>query len=150
METPLFSLWLTVPQRLCASLPSPKFFMQKREVNCWSNMLSVSSLQKDIVSDRGPQFIYQVWKLFWSALGAILSLCSGYHPQANGKTERANQSLQSTHQELADFCPALTGINPRFTGDSHHQDVPFYGLPWVSPTVIQFSGRWRSGATLNG
>ena len=47
----------------------------------------------DIVSDRGPQFISQVWKAFCKALGATASLSSGYHPQTNGQSERANQIL---------------------------------------------------------
>lgn len=49
----------------------------------------------DIVSDRGPQFISQVWKSFCKALGAGVSLSSGFHPQTNGQTERANQDLES-------------------------------------------------------
>eukprot|EP00066_Takifugu_rubripes_P028568 XP_011617834.1 PREDICTED: D(3) dopamine receptor-like [Takifugu rubripes] len=51
-------------------------------------------LPTDIVSDRGPQFCSQVWRSFCSALGASVSLTSGYHPQANGQAERTNQSLE--------------------------------------------------------
>ena len=43
--------------------------------------------------DRGSQFILQVWKAFCWALGASVSLLSGYHPQTNGQAERANQDL---------------------------------------------------------
>uniref|UniRef100_A0AAQ4P737 Integrase catalytic domain-containing protein n=1 Tax=Gasterosteus aculeatus aculeatus TaxID=481459 RepID=A0AAQ4P737_GASAC len=50
----------------------------------------------DIVSDRGPQFISHVWKTFCSALGASVSLSSGFHPQSNGQTERANQDLEAS------------------------------------------------------
>ncbi|KAJ8332896.1 hypothetical protein SKAU_G00417920 [Synaphobranchus kaupii] len=53
----------------------------------------IHGIPADIVSDRGPQFISQVWKAFCSALGATSSLTSGYHPQSNGQTERANQDL---------------------------------------------------------
>ncbi len=49
----------------------------------------------DIVSDRGPQFISQVWKSFCQALGASVSLSSGFHPQTNGQTERTNQDLEA-------------------------------------------------------
>uniref|UniRef100_A0A3B3H5K4 Gypsy retrotransposon integrase-like protein 1 n=1 Tax=Oryzias latipes TaxID=8090 RepID=A0A3B3H5K4_ORYLA len=55
----------------------------------------------DIVSDRGPQFISQVWKAFCSALGASISLSSGYHPQSNGQAERANQELEAALRCLA-------------------------------------------------
>ncbi|KAK7887257.1 hypothetical protein WMY93_026878 [Mugilogobius chulae] len=49
----------------------------------------------DIVSDRGPQFISQVWRSFCQALGAKVSLSSGFHPQTNGQCERANQNLEA-------------------------------------------------------
>uniref|UniRef100_A0A8C7YBJ2 Gypsy retrotransposon integrase-like protein 1 n=1 Tax=Oryzias sinensis TaxID=183150 RepID=A0A8C7YBJ2_9TELE len=55
----------------------------------------------DIVSDRGPQFVSQVWKAFCSALGATVSLTSGYHPQSNGQAERANQELEAALHCLA-------------------------------------------------
>lgn len=50
----------------------------------------------DIVSDRGPQFVSRVWRSFCNALGAKVSLSSGFHPQTNGQSERANQDLEST------------------------------------------------------
>uniref|UniRef100_A0A3P9KPU5 Gypsy retrotransposon integrase-like protein 1 n=2 Tax=Oryzias latipes TaxID=8090 RepID=A0A3P9KPU5_ORYLA len=53
-------------------------------------------IPSDIVSDRGPQFTSQVWKAFCSALGASVSLSSGYHPQSNGQAERANQELEAS------------------------------------------------------
>ena len=47
----------------------------------------------DIVSDRSPQFSTREWKAFCQALGASVSLSSGYHLQTNGQTEWANQDL---------------------------------------------------------
>uniref|UniRef100_A0A8C7WV78 Gypsy retrotransposon integrase-like protein 1 n=1 Tax=Oryzias sinensis TaxID=183150 RepID=A0A8C7WV78_9TELE len=58
-------------------------------------------IPSDIVSDCGPQFTSQVWKAFCSALGATVSLTSGYHPQANGQAERANQELEAALRCLA-------------------------------------------------
>uniref|UniRef100_A0A3B3BQW6 Integrase catalytic domain-containing protein n=1 Tax=Oryzias melastigma TaxID=30732 RepID=A0A3B3BQW6_ORYME len=55
----------------------------------------------DVVSDRGPQFSSQVWRAFCSALGATVSLSSGYHPQSNGQAERANQELEAALRCLA-------------------------------------------------
>lgn len=40
-------------------------------------------------------FISQVWKAFCQALGASVSLSSGFHPQTNGQCERVNQDLES-------------------------------------------------------
>lgn len=49
----------------------------------------------NVVSDRGHQFTSGVWKAFCWALGAMVSLSSGYHPQTNCQTERTNQHLES-------------------------------------------------------
>ncbi|KAF7649216.1 hypothetical protein LDENG_00144960 [Lucifuga dentata] len=59
----------------------------------------------DIVLDRGPQFISQVWRAFCQALGATVSLSSGFHPQTNGQTERVNQDLEAALR-------CVTAINP--------------------------------------
>lgn len=48
----------------------------------------------DVVSDRGPQFVSKFWREFCRLLGASVSLSSGFHPQSNGQTERANQDLE--------------------------------------------------------
>ncbi|KAI3377948.1 hypothetical protein L3Q82_009079 [Scortum barcoo] len=55
----------------------------------------IHGLPKDIVSDRGPQFISGFWKEFCQLLGATVSLSSGYHPESNGQTERLNQELET-------------------------------------------------------
>ncbi len=47
-----------------------------------------------MVSDRRPQFVSKFWSEFCRLLGATVSLSSGYHPQSNGQTERANQDLE--------------------------------------------------------
>lgn len=60
----------------------------------------------DIISDRGPQFTSQVWKAFCRGVGAAVSLTSGYHPQSNGQTERANQDLESALRCVAARLPS--------------------------------------------
>ncbi|KAK7916542.1 hypothetical protein WMY93_012303 [Mugilogobius chulae] len=59
------------------------------------HVFRLHGIPTDIVSDRGPQFSSQVWKAFCQSLGSTVSLTSGYHPQSNGQTERANQDLES-------------------------------------------------------
>ncbi|XP_036839794.1 sodium- and chloride-dependent GABA transporter 2 isoform X2 [Oncorhynchus mykiss] len=72
----------------------------------------------DIVSDRGPQFTSQVCRFFCSALGINVSLSSGYHPQTNGQTERANQEMETALR-------CVTSANPS----------PWSAqLPWVEYT----------------
>lgn len=49
---------------------------------------------KDIVSDRGPQFISRFLKEFGKLIGATIALTSRYHPESNDQTERLNQELE--------------------------------------------------------
>ena len=80
-----------------------------------NHVVRLHGIPTDIVSDRGPQFISQVWKAFCRALGASVSLSSGYHPQTNGQAERANQDLGAALR-------CVTSRNP--TSWSLH-------LPWI-------------------
>lgn len=59
------------------------------------HVFRLHGLPADIVSDRGPQFTSRVWQAFCKAFGTTCSLTSGYHPQSNGQTERANQDLET-------------------------------------------------------
>lgn len=63
-------------------------------ISPWTSYRYTPFRPTNIVSDRGPQFISQVWKAFYSALGATTSLSSGYHPLSNGQAEWANQELK--------------------------------------------------------
>ncbi|TKS65349.1 hypothetical protein D9C73_028396 [Collichthys lucidus] len=45
--------------------------------------------------DRGAQFISCFWRNFCRLIGATVSPTSGYHPEANGQTERLNQQLET-------------------------------------------------------
>lgn len=58
-------------------------------------MFRLHGIPKDIVSDRGQRFTSRMWRIFCAALGAMVSLSSGYHPQSNGQTERMNQSSRT-------------------------------------------------------
>ena len=59
------------------------------------HVFRIHGFPRDVVSDRGPQFVSQFWKAFCSLLGATVSLTSGYHPQSNGQAERMNQELET-------------------------------------------------------
>lgn len=69
------------------------------------HVIHIHGIPNDIVSDRGPQFISQVWKAFCKALGATPSLSSGFHPQTNGQAERANQFLEAALRCVAETNP---------------------------------------------
>ncbi|KAK7926171.1 hypothetical protein WMY93_008481 [Mugilogobius chulae] len=71
----------------------------------WTLSLDFHCL-KDVVSDRGPQFVSRFWKAFCSLIGATVSLSSGYHPESNGQTERKNQDLETSLRCLASLNPS--------------------------------------------
>lgn len=50
----------------------------------FNHMFRTYGLPEDIVSDRGPQFTYSIWKAFCNQLGIKVSLSLGSHPQSNG------------------------------------------------------------------
>uniref|UniRef100_A0A3Q3VMJ6 Integrase catalytic domain-containing protein n=1 Tax=Mola mola TaxID=94237 RepID=A0A3Q3VMJ6_MOLML len=59
-----------------------------------NHVFRVHGFPRNILSDRGPQFIAQFWKAFCKLIGATVSLTSGYHPETNGQSERVNQDLE--------------------------------------------------------
>ena len=48
-----------------------------------NQIFRVHGFPRDIVSDRGPQFVFRFWKEFCRLIGAKASLTSGYHPEAS-------------------------------------------------------------------
>ena len=71
-----------------------------------THVIRLHGIPRDIVSDRGPQFTARFWKAFCTLLGTTVSLMSGFHPQSNGQTERANQSLETVLRCLCAHNPA--------------------------------------------
>jgi hypothetical protein len=47
-----------------------------------------------ITSDRGPQFVCDLWRHFCKLLGVEQRLSTAYHPQTDGATERMNQEIE--------------------------------------------------------
>lgn len=51
-------------------------------------------LPQDIISDRGPQFASEFWRHLCSRLGISPRLSTAFHPETDGQTERANQTME--------------------------------------------------------
>lgn len=97
------------------------------------HVFHLHGIPRDIVSHRGPQFTSRVWKSFCAALGASVSLSSGYHPQSKGQTERMNQTLENALRCVAAQHPTAWGTY----------------LPWVermvNPAAVQLKLSLGSG-----
>ncbi len=86
-------------------MPSAK----ETAVTVVNHVFRVHGLPVDVVSDRGPQFVSKFWREFCRLLGATVSLSSGFHPQTNGQTERANQDVERVLRCLMSLNPTSWG-----------------------------------------
>ncbi len=76
-------------------IPLPKLpSARETAVAVIDHVFQIHGLPMDVVSDSGPQFVSKFWRQFCKLLGATVSLSSGFHPQSNGQTERANQDFK--------------------------------------------------------
>lgn len=65
----------------------PKLPSAKETAEVMMNQVfKIHGFPKDIVSDRGPQFVSRFWREFCRLIRAKASLTLGYHPEANGQT----------------------------------------------------------------
>ncbi|XP_061550331.1 uncharacterized protein LOC133411694, partial [Phycodurus eques] len=100
------------------------------------HVFRVHGIPADLVSDRGPQFVSWVWRLFCKALGASSSCTSGFHPQTNGQAEREREvvvpsgqvHLRRAHRVWRDARAALsrTEARNRQLADRHRISAPPY------------------------
>ena len=90
-----------------------------------NHIWKLHGLPNSITSDRGPQFISKFWRTLCQKLGITIALSTAFHPQSDGKTERANalteqylRAYTSYHQEdWADWLPLA-----EFTGNSGYSE----------------------------
>lgn len=77
-------------------------------------------IPKDIVSDRGPQFVSRFWREFCELMGITVSLSSGFHPQTDGQSEKANQEVETKLRLVCSEDPSKWSNN----------------LPWVEHAIL--------------
>ena len=102
------------------------------------------------MSDRGTQFVSDMWKCFCQILGIKRKLSTAYHPKTDGQSENTNQIMeqylrtfvnyyQNNWDELlcmAEFASrcvesTATGMSPFFANRGFEPDLSFsydYGL----------------------
>ena len=122
-------------------------------------ILSLHRVLKTIVSDRGTQFVSQIWKCLHESLGTKLLYSSAYHPQMGGQTKRVNQTLEDLLRSCAlnfpdktDDCLSLAEFS---YNNSYHECIkmaPFealYGCRCQTPLHwTELGKRWFFGVDL--
>jgi hypothetical protein len=106
------------------------------------HVFSKHGVPSHVTSDRGSEFVSRFFRGIGKALGIELHFTSGYHPEGDGQTERANQTLEqylrcycnyqqdnwSTLLPLAEFAynnaPSdATGVSPFFANKGYHPSL---------------------------
>ena len=131
-------------------------------------------LPSHITSDRGPQFVGDFWRELCKTLRIEQRLSSSYHPQTDGQSERANQSMEQylrafvnyAQDDWTEWLPLAefavnnhvsesTGVTPFFANTGRHPrmtlrdtiDTPPNDA--VGPKKLEINGARAFAATLN-
>lgn len=110
-----------------------------------------------IVSDRGATFISAFWRAVLLALRVTPAPSTAYHPQTDGQTERANQTLETYiwhfisywQDDWADWLPiaefsfnnstsASTKLTPFFSWKGFHPRANSFSAPSKVPQADDF------------
>lgn len=95
--------------------------------------ISENSVPKEIVSDRGSEFISELFTKTCALLKARNKFTTAFHPMANGLTEKANGTIKKTLSHLAkddkftwdeQLPTAVLAINTSF--QTSIQEIPFF------------------------
>ena len=69
-----------------------------------THIWKLHGLPKQVVSDRGPQFIAEFTCKLYCLLGIKLAATTAYHLQGDGQTERVNQELEQYLRLFVNKC----------------------------------------------
>ena len=60
----------------------------------FDSVVRVFGLPDEVLHDRDPRFTANLWRLLWDSLGSRAVFFSAYHPQTDGKAERAHCTIE--------------------------------------------------------
>ena len=69
----------------------------------YDRIYPLHGLPIQIISDRGTQFAAELFQEWCKLLGIESSMTTAYHPQADGQTERVNQTLEQYLRCYVDY-----------------------------------------------
>ena len=112
-----------------------------------------------IISDRGTQFVAQLFQEVWSALGTDLRMSTSYHPQTDGQTERVNRELEQQLRSHANRTQTqwkewLSVVEMHYNSDRHESTgkTPYEmnGVDWRDALAFAFQKSRRSSMSSEG
>jgi transposase InsO family protein len=136
----------------------------------FDNIFRLHGMPTSIISDRDTKFTSHFWKELHRLMDVKLAMSTAFHPQTDGQTERANQTLEimlrafvdqrQTNWDLlltaAEFAynnatNATTGFSPFFLNAGFHPRVPAALLlppSTLVPTVESFMNDQHTSLTI--
>ncbi|GIL63307.1 hypothetical protein Vafri_17402, partial [Volvox africanus] len=73
----------------------------------FDNVVRLHGVPKNVVSDRGGQFVSKFWEALCKLVGMRVNLSTAYHPQSDGQTERTNRTLGDMLRNFAGRTPSV-------------------------------------------
>ncbi len=110
------------------------------------HIFRLHGLPKEVVSDRGPQFIANFWKATLKRLGIKRHLSSAHHQESDGQTERANETVEqylscfvNYHQNNWVKYLAIAEFALNNSGNASTKQTPLFVLYGRHPTADQLA-----------
>jgi hypothetical protein len=132
------SIWVIIDRltKTAHFLPVHTTYSAKKYAKIYlDHIVRLHGVPKTIISDQAAQFIARFWEQLQSALGTKLIRSSAYHPQTDGKIERANQILEDMLRACIihygtswNKCLALAEFSYNNSYQSSLQMAPFEAL----------------------
>ncbi|MBW0593366.1 hypothetical protein O181_133081 [Austropuccinia psidii MF-1] len=69
----------------------------------WNKVISHTGLLQNIISDRDPNFISELWTNLHNLFGTQLSFSTAYHPQTDCLAERMIQKLEDMIRRFCSY-----------------------------------------------
>lgn len=106
----------------------------------FSQIFRLLGLPKAIITDRDTKFTGGFWTALWKKTGTRLAMSSGYHPQTDGQTERANRTIEQmlrsyVSAEGSNWDLKLTAVEFAYNSAVHSSTrfSPFYLVYGMNP-----------------